>query len=88
MNKCTKCGSQNYVKAGFKTIASGKVQKYKCKECGREFTGQERYHKLSEEERELIFKMYEEKGEQRKIARILGVGLATVQHYLKKTSNI
>jgi len=28
---------------------------------------------------------YEEKGEQKKIARILGVGLVTVQYHLKKT---
>ena len=32
-----------------------------------------------------LAKIYEEKGEQRKIARILGVGLATVQYHLKKT---
>ena len=79
---------QNYVKAGFKTEESRKIKKYKGKECNREFTGQERYHKLSEKEKDLIFKMYEEKGEQRKIARVLGVGLATVQHHLKKTQNI
>ncbi len=28
--------------------------------------------------------MYEEKGEQRKIARTLGISLRTVQHHLKK----
>ncbi len=28
-----------------------------------------------------MYKMYEEKGEQRKIARILGIGLATVQYH-------
>ena len=88
MIRCTKCSSQNCVKAGFKKVVSGKVQRYKCNDCNRYFTGAERYHKLSEEEKELIFKMYEEKGEQRKIARVLGVGLATVQHHLKKTQNL
>lgn len=83
--KCTKCGSQHYVKAGFKKTAEGTLQKYKCKECNREFTGNEKYHRLSEEKKELIAKMYEEKGEQRKIARVFGIHLRAVQHHLKKT---
>lgn len=82
--ECTKCKSKNYVKAGYKKIVDGKIQKYKCKECGRQFTGEEKFHRLSEEKKKLIFKIYEEKGEQRKIARILGVHLRTVQHHLKK----
>jgi hypothetical protein len=40
--------------------------------------------KLNKEQIKLIEKMYEEKAEQRKIARILGVHLGTVQHHLKK----
>jgi transposase-like protein len=84
MKKCTKCESENYVKAGFRKTADGTIQKYKCKECNREFTGQEKYKRLSEDQIKLIEKMYEEKGEQRKIARILGVHLGTVQHHLKK----
>jgi transposase-like protein len=86
MNKCTKCQSQNYVKAGFKNTVEGSIQRYKCKECNRQFTGNEKFHHLNEEKIGLIEKMYEEKGEQRKIARILGVHLRTVQHHLKKTS--
>ena len=31
MIKCTKCGSQNYVKAGFKKIAEGTIQKLNVK---------------------------------------------------------
>ena len=72
--KCIRCESQRVVKAGFKKLAKGKVQKYKCQECKKYFTGEESYHRLDKE-----------KGEQRKIARILGVGLATVQYHLKKT---
>ncbi len=84
MKRCTKCQSENYVKAGFRKTKNGEVQKYKCKDCNREFTGQEKFQHLSEEEKELIFKMCKEKGEQRKIARVLGVYLRTVQHHLKK----
>ncbi len=84
MKRCTRCGSTNYVKAGFRKTKNDEVQKYKCKECNREFTGVEKFHQLSEEKKELIFKMYKEKGEQRKIARILGVHLRAVQHHLKK----
>ena len=83
--KCIRCESPRVVKAGFKKLAKGKVQKYKCQECKKNFTGEESYHRLDKEKIELIHKMYEEKGEQRKIARILGVGLSTVQYHLKKT---
>jgi len=83
--KCIRCESRRVVKAGFKKLARGKVQKYKCQECKKYFTGEESYHRLDKEKIELISKIYEEKGEQRKIARILGVGLATVQYHLKKT---
>ena len=88
MKRCTKCQSQNYVKAGFKKTVNKVIQKYKCKECNREFTGEEKYHHLDEDKKELIFKMYEEKGEQRKIARVLGVHLRSVQHHLKKTPDL
>ena len=33
MNRCKKCGSNNYIKAGFVKEA----QRYKCKECGCQF---------------------------------------------------
>lgn len=81
MKRCTKCGSQNYVKAGYKPLKEGKIQKYKCKDCNRQFTGEEKFHHLSDKEIELIEKMYEEKGEQRKIARVLGIHLRAVQHH-------
>ena len=79
--ECIRCKSKRVVKAGFKKLARKKVQKYKCQECNKYFTGQESYHRLDKEKIELIHKMYEEKGEQRKIARVLGVALATVQYH-------
>ncbi len=38
------------------------------------------YKRLTEEEKELIYKLYEEKMELRKIARILGRTLSTIQY--------
>ena len=43
-----------------------------------------KYKRMSEEEKELIFKMYEEKTELRKIARILGRSLSSIQYQLRK----
>ena len=42
------------------------------------------YKRLTEEQKNLIYKLYEEKMELRKIARVLGVELRTVQYHLKK----
>jgi hypothetical protein len=46
------------------------------------------YKRLTQEQIELIYKLFEEKMEQRKIARALGVHLRTIQYHLKKTSRI
>jgi transposase-like protein len=59
---CRKCQSQRIVKAGFKKVSDGKIQRYKCQSCGYYFTGRERYHRLPPEKVALIHKMYEEKG--------------------------
>jgi len=82
--ECKKCLSKQIVKSGFKKLVTGKVQRYRCNDCGCYFTGQEKYQRLSEEKVELIERMYDEKGEQRKIARVLGVHLKTVQWHLNK----
>ena len=39
---------------------------------------------MTKEEIELIFKLYEEKMELRKIARMLGKSLSSIQYQLKK----
>ena len=39
------------------------------------------YKRLSAESKELIFKLYSEKVELRKIARVIGVELATIQYH-------
>ena len=45
-----------------------------------------KYKRMSQEEKELLYKLYEEKMELRKIARVLGRSLSTVQYHLKKNS--
>jgi hypothetical protein len=42
------------------------------------------YRRLTQEQKELIYKLYEEKMELRKIARVIGVTLRTVQYHIKK----
>ena len=42
------------------------------------------YKRLTKEQIDMIFKMFEEKTELRKTARILGVELRTVQYHLGK----
>ena len=42
------------------------------------------YKRMSDEEKEMIFKLYEEKMELRKIARILGRSLSLIQYQLRK----
>jgi IS30 family transposase len=44
------------------------------------------YQRMGEEERELIYKMFEEKVELRKIARIMNRTLSSIQYQLKKNS--
>jgi IS30 family transposase len=43
-----------------------------------------KYKRMSKEEIELIFKLYNEKMELRKIARVVGRSLSSVQYQLKK----
>ena len=45
-----------------------------------------KYKRLTQEQKEMILKLYEEKMELRKIARVIGVELGTIQYQLKKNS--
>ena len=42
------------------------------------------YKRMTQEEIELIFKLYEEKMELRKIAKVLGRSLSSIQYQLRK----
>ena len=43
-----------------------------------------KYKRLTTYQKELIYKMHEEKIELRKIARVIGVTLRTVQYHIQK----
>jgi transposase-like protein len=73
--KCTRCKSTNFIKIGFITVGNTKIQRYKCKDCDRKFTGQEKFSYLSNEQKKLIDELYSKKISQREIARILQVHL-------------
>jgi len=47
-----------------------------------------KYKRMSQEEIELILKLYEEKMELRKIARVLGRSLSSIQYQLKKNERV
>ncbi len=47
-----------------------------------------KYKRLTQEQKEMIFKLFSEKMELRKIARVIGVELGTVQYHLKKNYGI
>ena len=49
--KCLYCGKSNYVKIGFRTTENrGKIQRYKCKDCGRKFTNDEGFYRMRNSE--------------------------------------
>ena len=50
--------------------------------------GEVKYRRMSQEEKELMYKLFEEKMELRKIARALNRSLSTVQYHLKKTNRM
>jgi hypothetical protein len=47
-----------------------------------------KYKRLTQEQKDMIYKLFVEKMELRKIARVMGVTLGTVQYHLKKTKGI
>jgi len=57
-------------------------------EKGLEEMKKRRYKRMSQEEIELILKLYEEKLELRKIARVLGRSLSSIQYQLKKNERV
>ena len=47
-----------------------------------------KYTRLKTEEKDMIYKLYEEKMELRKIARIMKRALSIIQYHLKKNKNL
>jgi hypothetical protein len=52
------------------------------------FNKGKKYKRLKQEQKDMIYKLFLEKMELRKIARVMGVTLGTVQYHLKKTKGI
>jgi len=45
--KCRFCGSKDYTKEGYrKTQQRGKIQKFKCRDCGKYFTNEEGFYRM------------------------------------------
>jgi transposase len=74
--KCGKCGSENYVKAGF---ARGN-QRYKCKNCGRQFT---QTTDKNAAKRAAALYLYAIGFSMNTIAQMLGVTPATVLYWMR-----
>ena len=52
--KCVHCKKSNYVKIGFRTTENrGKIQRYKCKDCGKKFTNDEGFYRMRNNEKKI-----------------------------------
>ena len=80
INKCTHCGSKDYVKDGH---AVGK-QRFKCKTCGRKFGGG--VH--SDTKKDFALMLYMNNTGIRKIGKIVGVAPSVVIDWIRKASDI
>src|SRR3989344_7067166 len=49
--KCVNCGKSNYVKKGYRqTQNRGKIQRFICRECGKQFTNDEGFYRMRNSE--------------------------------------
>jgi transposase-like protein len=52
--KCVHCGKSNYVKKGFRqTQNRGKIQRFICRECGRQFTNDGGFYRMRNNEKKI-----------------------------------
>lgn len=79
MRICPGCGSEHYVKNS--SIHNGK-QKYKCKECGRQFVDDPQHVPISDTTKALIDKLLLEKMPLAGIVRVTGVSARWLQYYV------
>ena len=79
--KCPKCESEQIIKNG--SIHTGK-QKYRCKECGRQFVEDPKHPVISDETKELIDKLLLEKLPLAGISRVTGVSETWLQKYVNR----
>ncbi len=77
---CPRCGSSYIVRNG---ISLSNKQKYKCRECNKQFVLNPEKH-ISEEKKAIIDKLLLEKISLRGIARSVGVSGVWLQKYVKE----
>jgi len=80
-HECRECGSSNIVKNGHS--ASG-PQQYHRKDCGAHKVLDPEPRGYSEEEKELVYRAYRERGSKRAISRIFGISRNTLTRWLEK----
>jgi transposase-like protein len=77
--KCSKCGSSKKVKNG---VLNG-VQRYRCKECGYNYTVEKRSGEYSKETKRKALQLYLEGLGFRSIGRILNVSNVSVLNWIR-----
>lgn len=77
--KCPKCEGEEIVKNG--SIHTG-AQKYRCKECGRQFIANLQPHRISEATRILVDQSLAERLSLAALVRLTGVSKRWLQYYV------
>ena len=80
---CVKCGSHRVIKNGHTYLNK---QRFRCKECGRQWVENPSNRVISEELRKIIDNLFLERVSQRGMGRVTGVSLKGLSSYLKKKS--
>ena len=83
--QCIECNSRNVLKNGFKQLKDKKVQKYKCRDCNKYFTGQEKFHHLDDIQKAEVFARLDKGYKKHQIAKKLNVYLRTIQYLIEES---
>jgi transposase-like protein len=81
--KCKECGASKYVKNGF---VQG-VQRYKCKECGKNFVEGDKRQKYTTADRLKVLKLYLENCGIRTIERLTGIRNSQVSQWIEDAAD-
>ncbi len=77
---CPSCISDYVIKNGY---SKGGKQKYKCRDCGRQFVENPKNY-ISEEKKGMVDRLLLEKISLRGIGRSLGISFSWIKNYVKK----
>ena len=80
--KCTRCNSKNIVKNGFKQLVNLQVQKYRCNNCSKYFTGEEKFHHLTDTQKLRVSALLKSGYKEHQVAEKLNVYLRAIQHFV------